>query len=389
MDGFQRNIKLFLWHRFFNDFLLIAPILIPFYQINHLGTFAFYLSQSTYALVVLIMEVPSGYLADVMGRRRTLIIGALLFPVGLLIYTLSSELVWFLVAEMVMAIANSMRSGSDSALLFDTLGTLKQGDRYVSLEGRGHQFARLGTGLASVTGGLLAGFWLRLPFWTNFLVALVLIPLTRALVEPPRLRADGHNPFRQILNIAGQTIRNPLIRPFILYISLLGCVSIIALWAYFLYYQQIGIPTVWFGLLFAGFQFSAALGARWSARLSQKFEPTTLIALSLAISPIMLAVALVRSPFLLLLIPLHPFLWNLCLPLLFEQINLRTSATIRATVLSLANMGVSLGYVVIGPVFGLLSDRISVGSCFVTLALFFFLSSLLLLWKIRTIWQKT
>lgn len=388
MIRLQRNIRLFLWHRFFHDFLLIAPILIPFYQINHLGTFAFYLSQSTYALMVLIMEVPSGYLADVIGRRNTLIIGALLFPLGLLLYSMSSTLPWFLAAELVMAVANSMRSGSDSALLFDSLSALSQENRYLDLEGRGQQYARMGTGIASISGGLLAGLWLRLPFWINLLFSLVLIPLTLAMTEPPRRKADGHNPLRQIFRIAAQTMRNPDIRPFILYIAIIGCVSIISLWAYFLYYQRVGIPTAWFGILFAGFQFSAALGARLSSRMVKRIKPINLIICSLAISPIMVLVALIESPLLILLILIHPLLWNMSLPLLFEQINIRTNASIRATVLSLANMGVSLGYVLIGPVFGHFSDRISIVFCFLILAGFFLVSAAWLLIILNRIWRK-
>ncbi len=387
MNHLKRNINLFLWQRLFNDFLLIAPVLIPFYQYNHLGAFAFYLSQSTYALTVFIMEVPSGYLADVIGRRKTLVFGALLFPLGIALYALSSSLPMFLIAEFLLAVANSMRSGSDSAMLFDTLSALSRSNEYASVEGKGHQFARMGTGIASISGGVLASISLRLPFWANLIVGVATIPLAFALIEPDRLKARGERPLHDILSISKNSMKNPHIRPFILYIGLIGSTSIISLWAYFLYYQSLSIPLAFFGILFAAFQFSAAFGARYSSRLASKIGPFRVLQLSLLIFPILLLVGLIKSRFLLIAIMIHPFLWNTSIPVLLEQINQKTSAQVRATVLSLANMGVSFGYVLIGPFFGMLSDRLPLSLCMILLSLMFLLASGLLLYPIRLHWS--
>jgi len=366
---------------------MIAPILIPFYQYNQLGAFAFYLSQAIYALTVFVMEVPSGYLADVIGRRKTLIIGALLFPLGLTVYVLSSSLPMFLAAEFVLAVGNSMRSGSDSAMLYDTLKELSRETDYAMIEGRGHQFARIGTGIASVSGGLLAAISMRLPFWFNIVAGLAIIPLVVAMTEPERKKASGQNPLQNILRIAAESMKNPDIRPFILLLGLIGSVSVIALWAYFLYYQAVGIPLALFGVLFAAFQFSGALGARLSATVAVKAGTIRLLLSSLLISPILLLIGLLRSPWLLPLIMIHPFIWNLTVPVLLQQINLRSVSQVRATVLSLANMGVSFGYVLIGPVFGRISDRLPLRYCFLFLSVIYLLFATLLLSSIRRHWH--
>lgn len=388
MTHLKRNINLFLWQRFLHEFLLIAPILIPFYQYNRLGAFAFYLSQSAYALTVFIMEVPSGYLADVVGRRNTLRLGAFLYPFGFLFYAAGSSLALFLCAEIIMAVANSMRSGCDSALLYDSLSVLSRQDEYAAVEGKGHQFARTGTGIASIAGGLLASIALRLPFWSNFILALAAIPLALAFTEPTREKAQAERPLHNIILIAKNSLHDSSLRPFILYVGLIGSVSIISLWAYFLYYQALSIPLAYFGLLFAAFQFSAALAARFSASLVSSFGPDRILQLSVLIAPILLLIGLIRSPFMLIAIMIHPFLWNMTLPVLLEQINIKTVPQIRATVLSLANMGVSFGYVLIGPVFGQLSDRLPLQLCFTILAVLFLLGALILVYQIKQHWSE-
>jgi MFS family permease len=86
--------------------------------------------QASYALAVLLLEVPSGYLSDRIGRKHTLILGALFFPIGIGVYMLGSVIWHFILAEIFIAGANSMRSGCDSALIYDTLLMMKQESEY-------------------------------------------------------------------------------------------------------------------------------------------------------------------------------------------------------------------------------------------------------------------
>jgi MFS family permease len=47
--------------------------------------------------------VPSGYLADVIGRKRTLAVGAAFFPLGLAVYAAGRSLAAFVLAEFFLA----------------------------------------------------------------------------------------------------------------------------------------------------------------------------------------------------------------------------------------------------------------------------------------------
>lgn len=390
MTSLRINIKLFYLHRLIAGFLLIAPILIPYYQYHHLGMQAFYTAQAIYALTIFVMEIPSGYLADIIGRRKTMLIGAIIFPAGILIYTLSSSLLGFFLAEFLVAVGNSMHSGCDSALLYDTLIALQEENSYQRIEGRGNFFSRSSTGLASIAGGLLAVLSLRLPFWVNLGVALLAIPVTFMMREPPRkmvLSAGSH--WKKILQIFKETVKNRALRPFIFYSALLGTISIIALWAYFIYYQQISVPLGLFGLLFALFQFSGAMGARLPGRLRTQKDGFKMVASSLGIGLILLLVAALKSPLMILLIMAHPFLWNVAMPPLLEQINRRTASPIRATVLSIANMGRSLAYILTAPLVGMAIDRFALSTSFLLLAVIFISLALVLLKEIRINWAAT
>ncbi len=162
-----------------------------------------------------------------------------------------------------------MRSGCDSALLFDSLRQLGRQGEYKRFEGKCALVARIGTAVSSVAGGLLAMVFLRLPFLVNVASALFMPAVALSLAEPEREPRRSKNPLLDILRICRYCLQQPHIRPVILSCGLLMACQLTALWAYFLLYQELGIGVGWFGVLFAVFQLAGALGGARLARVQR------------------------------------------------------------------------------------------------------------------------
>ena len=78
----ERNVARTLLVGFFQVFLVIMPVAVPFFQSKGLSMQEVFSLQALFGLVVLITEVPSGYLADVLGRKNTLVIGTIVGALG-------------------------------------------------------------------------------------------------------------------------------------------------------------------------------------------------------------------------------------------------------------------------------------------------------------------
>ena len=70
-------------------FMIVMPIVVLFFQENGLSLQEVMILQGIYSFMVAAMEIPSGYLADVFGRKNTLILGAIFCFFGFLIISLS------------------------------------------------------------------------------------------------------------------------------------------------------------------------------------------------------------------------------------------------------------------------------------------------------------
>ncbi len=370
----SRNFGRLYSLKFLGEFYLIAPVLVLYYTANGLSAGQIFTVQAVFHLAVLLLEVPSGYLADVVGRRRTLIIGVVFFPIGLAVYAAGRSFAAFILAELALAVSAGMRTGCDSALLFDSLRQLGREMEYKRFEGRAATLARTGSAASSVAGGLLAAAFLRLPFLVNIATALPLLPLAAGLVEPEREKRCSPHPLRDILEICRFCLRRPDIRPVVIFCGLLTACQLTGLWAYFLFYREQGIGVGWFGILFAVYQLAGALGGFVSHGISERFG-TRVILLSALLSPVFFFLfGAVPGLWLLPLIPANAFLWNLVYPVLLERLNLAVGSDVRATVLSLASMAGSLTFVVVSPLFGRLADAISLGAAFIALGGFFLLA---------------
>jgi MFS family permease len=369
------DIRANLWkiyvYKFISEFYLIVPILIPYYKSNLLNSTQIFTIQAAYALSILLMEVPSGYLADVIGRKKTLILGAIFMPVGLAVYVFTSSFFAFILAEFIIAIGNSMRSGCDSAFIYDTAVQLKAESEYKKYEGRSAFYTRIGTALSSVLGGLAALLSLNLPFYINIGTSLLMLPLALALIEPKRDVLKSKNPLKDILQICRFSFANPQLRLLMFFSALILSTGIIGIWSYFLYYESLGISVGYFGILFAVFQLSSAVGSRNAHSLEKIFGIKKSLLLVMLSGCFFLLLGKIQSPLMILLIFLNAFLWGFSYPLILDQMNRLIKSETRATVLSIANMTGSLSYVILAPLFGQLVDRLSLTKSYIIMGIYF------------------
>lgn len=371
MTDLKANLWKIYLYKFISEFYLIVPILIPYYKSNALNSTQIFTIQAAYALSILLLEVPSGYLADVIGRKKTLILGAIFMPVGLAIYVFTGSFFTFILAEFIIAVGNSMRSGCDSAFIYDTAIELKAKSEYKKFEGRSAFFTRIGAALASVLGGIAALFSLKVPFYINIGSSLLMLPLALSLIEPKRDVLESKNPFKDILRIVRFSFLNPKLRLLMLFSALILSTGVIGIWSYFLYYESLGISVGYFGILFAVFQLASAVGSRNAYSVAKALGIKNSLVLVLCIGCVFLLLGNIQSPLMILLIFVNAFLWGLSYPLFLDQMNRLIRSETRATVLSIANMTGSLSYVILAPIFGQLVDRLTLSRSYIIMGIYF------------------
>jgi predicted MFS family arabinose efflux permease len=135
-------------------------------------------------------EVPSGVVADRLGRRLALVLGAVFNLAGCAVFAVAADLGAFVAGELCFSIGVSLMSGADSALLYDSLAAEGRQAEYVRAEGRLQASWLLATAV-----GLPLTDWLllrdgdpTLAVWATVALSCVGIACGLALREPERAR---------------------------------------------------------------------------------------------------------------------------------------------------------------------------------------------------------
>lgn len=132
-----------------------------------------------------VAEIPTGAIADLLGKKGALI-GAFLFgAIGNFLMGTTGSFEILLLAVGIMTIGGALLSGTAEALIYDTLLSIKQEKKYEKIIGNNSTIKMIVIALSSIVGGVMYSFAPGLPFIALGVVQLLSIVLCLFLIEPP------------------------------------------------------------------------------------------------------------------------------------------------------------------------------------------------------------
>lgn len=329
--------------------LFTVPILLPFYLSIGLQSGDVFIIQAVFAFTVALLDVPAGYIADLVGRKRILIIGSCITFAGFFLYTQVHSFTTVIISEMLLAVGFSLRSGIKEATIYDSLLLLQEQSSYQKKQGIAGSIGFISEGISCVLGGVLATISLRLPFYVQLISVGIALIIACTLVEPSRTRPKQNH----LSNFKKAFFQIYLKDKRIFWSSLLfGSISAItfcAVWLSQVLYANLGLPTVWFGIGFATGSFVISFGNFVSHKLQRHMsEKWQYIAIMVIV--IIGFVGMGINSLFAIVFTLAPRLaWGILTPLSLEVTNRITESELRVTILSIKNMSERIIYVILAP----------------------------------------
>jgi len=376
-------LKAVLW------FMVAMPIIVLFFQEHGLTLTEVMILQSIYSFSVALFEIPSGYIADIFGRKRTIVLSTIFTFIGFLVFSFFGGFYAFAIAQVLVGIGGSLMSGSDSAIIYDTLLETNSKITYTKIEGRSYAIGNFSEAFAGILGGFLAVGSIYMPIYVQTSILFFSIPIAFTLIEPTMYKENKlDRSFKAVLEVVKfAMVDSQKLKWLIIYSSAMGVATLSMAWFAQPFFKSINIPLAYFGILWAVLNFSAGITSFNAHQFDKKdndYKMLFYLALAMPISFLFLGYN--ASVYGLIFILLIYLLRGIVTPILRNAINENTTSNKRATVLSVRSLIIRISFAISAPILGYIADNYSLAISFYGLAIvvgFFSILSAIKLNRIR------
>lgn len=388
----MNQINKFYLTSFFKNQKYFTPILVLFLQANFLTLQEIFLVFTIGSIFSFLIEIPTGVIADLYGKRKTIIVGKLVLVGAYLLFGFSNSFWFFVSAQIIYELGNALRSGTETGFVYDYIeqNKKKKIPSYTEVKGKQKFYARIGEAIATTIGGFLAvwfGFnWVffiaTIPAFLNFLVA--------SSFEKIKESEDKKINFSKTIKHTKDSLKNLVNNKFLVKLTLniaifTGVVAAITTFTQ-PYMTQAKIPLELFGIIYGVGLGLGALAVRYSYLVEKKIGmiPTINIVTIISVIPAIILGLGWMSIFGVSLFFLIIIAENIRSPIANNLFNQKISSKQRATLVSTLQLMNSLGKSIILPIAGYLTDAFSIQTAILVLGGLILLNGLFLIVKNNT-----
>jgi MFS family permease len=386
-NEYNGNILKFYLFSIFGGFELTVSIFALFFLSNHLSMIQVMTLEAIFIITILFLEIPSGVFADMFGRKTSLVLSSIFLILSFITFGLGSTFWIFLIAQILMSFCWALKSGADSAFIYDSLKELRKEDQYESVFGKVSFIWMFSLTIISIVSAYLAsiiGF--RALFFISVAFYLIALLISLTFKEPPiHKHLQEKSYFKHLKKAIKFTISHKVVRNFIIYYGLFAAVTHLMYFVIQPYYEFSGLPRYILGITMASYFLFAGIGHLLAGKIMKIVSEKRLLISLLLISSLSFIVLFnINLIIAILFIAISSFASGVRDIFVEKEINIHTKSYHRATVISIKSISKSLMYAVFAPLIGLFVDIYSPNAAFLMMGigLFIFLIYIILLFKL-------
>lgn len=342
--GIERSIRRYPVYLFFQKASYWGPVFFLYFN-SLLSLADVLLLEAIYYIGVVVLEVPTGYLADRIGPRRILIASSLAQMLACAAFISSGHFAVLAAGQVLLGLGMSLGSGSDTSYHYALVKSLHREADFGHRESRAARAILLSQGTAALVGGMVASVDLRYAYALTIISSGIAALLAFRFVEVDETGSERESIGRQLLSCL-KDARHPRLMwllGFYVYMTVVNHIP------HEFYQPFIGMliqtaeldwsPAGVSGVHTALTMAVASVGAAWSVRLSDRLGPSGALLVAAGVQTLIIgSMALTHTPAVALLILLRSVPRGLMYAPLNATIVPLVGAGRRATYLSLQSL---------------------------------------------------
>lgn len=381
-EYFERNIKLnyiigsLMWGRFF------IPVLALFYIASQVTLEQFTIIMAVFAFSTLVLEIPTGVIADLLGKKKTLLISRAMYVVEIILVAFFNGFWIFIIAKIISGIGVSFSSGTNSALLYDSLKRLGREKEHKKISGLTNTISKVSMAVVFIIGAYLFSINYKLPAIASLPLITLGFVLTFFLKDPyhSRKKINLKNSLSHLKEGLAFFKSNYYLKYLAFFTFLIGSTISIMLSISSKYFEAILIPVALIGVV----SFVMNLVSAYSSKKAHSLEEKIGEKKSIYLTTILIFVAVFLLSFIapyigLLFFLVIAFVQGFYEVIIGDYVNRHVESSHRATMLSINNMFDNIGITLLFPLIGYINKAYSLKISMFSFSIFVLVCSLLLI----------
>ncbi len=357
----EKNIKWNYIYQFINRLNMQGYIWVLYLGYMGMSLTQIGLLEGFYHATSIICEVPSGAAADLFGRKRVMIAGRLCIFISCLLMLFGRSFLPFALSFIIQAVGNNLNSGSEEALVYDSMKQLGREGEYLRVCGRINTIIEISSAVATVLGGVIAEYSFGACYAAStVLAALTLVPIS-LMREPQSGDVGNAVPIAKLLKEHFKTCfailtENKKLTRLILFFNALDVAATVLFFYSQEYYSSMGLNRIEISLIMLAVGMLSTLGALLSDRI---YRLTGRLVMKAAVVIILLCIggyAFYNLWVSVCCLCLCNFMTAVLDPIRSASINKLLPSEQRATLISVDSLVFSVEMILIFPCIGMIAD---------------------------------
>lgn len=247
----------------------IVPISFLYFNLFGFDVADYTELKAWYAFAVIVFDIPSSALADILGRKKSMVLSALFLSSSAYVTSIGQEMWIFIFGQVLLGLSSAFLSGTMDSYLYDYMKRKQISEHYQHTYGQIIFIFQLFNGLAVWSASILFTIYAQLPYYLTCLAGLIATVSVFTLPkEEVKICSKEKTPVTkrvigQFTTTFNEMKQNPKLMITMLLTALFLSSIIFVFETYQYYLMELGIDQKHFGLVYLVFMIITALGAKY------------------------------------------------------------------------------------------------------------------------------
>lgn len=223
---YKRNIKVFYITEIARALIFYIPIWVA-YELQYITLAQLPLIEAMMLGTQLILELPTGALADLIGKKWTMVFGYLFSAIAYIVFAYAKSFPVFLLYALGLGLGDSLISGAKEALMYDTVKGVGKEKQYSVIHSKFSLCVQISLAVSIIIGGILGSINYSYAIWATA-IAVAISGFASLLFFEPLIDTEKFTLKRYISQTKEgfhEVLRTPYVKRISLFYILVGGIT--------------------------------------------------------------------------------------------------------------------------------------------------------------------